>query len=138
MEILKDPTLVSIDILSCDHEPTALNIMVHILPQLVVGEAHTTKSPSMVVQFLKELVEKTSRYPYPRLDDVVDVGFRGSQERARHRNRRELVMLTEKAALNAAKEVASHGGDAYIAEPFSAEAVQRKIKAPARRSWAQV
>ena len=32
--------------------------MVHILPQLVVGEAHTTKSPSMVVQFLKELVEK--------------------------------------------------------------------------------
>ena len=33
--------------------------MVHILPQLVVGEAHTTKSPRMVVQFLKELVEKT-------------------------------------------------------------------------------
>ena len=138
MKILKDPTLVSIDILSCDHEPTALNIMVHILPQLVVGEAHTTKSPSMVVQFLKELVEKTSRYSYPRLDDAVDVGFRGSQELACHWTRRELVMLTEKAASNAAKEAASHRGYAYIAEPFSAEAVQRKIKALVRRSWAQV
>ncbi|MDG2204732.1 MAG: hypothetical protein P8M79_05735 [Alphaproteobacteria bacterium] len=138
MEILKDPTLVSIDILTCDDEPTALNIMVHILPQLVVGEAHTTKSPRIVVQFLKELVEKTSRYLYSRLDDAVDVGFRGYQERARHRARRELVMLTEKAAPNAAKETASHGGDAYIAEPFSAEAVQRKIEALVRRSWAQV
>ena len=49
MEILKDPTLISIDILTCDHEPTAFNIMVNILPQLVVGEAHTTKSPGMVV-----------------------------------------------------------------------------------------
>ena len=62
MDILKDSTLVSIDMLTCDDEPTAFNIMVHILPQLVVGEAHTTKSPRMVVQFLKELVEKTSRY----------------------------------------------------------------------------
>ena len=62
MDILKDPALVSIDILTWDDEPTALNIMVHILPQLVVGEAHTTKSPRMVVQFLKELVEKTSKY----------------------------------------------------------------------------
>ena len=47
-------------------------------------------------------------------------------------------MLTEKAAPNAAKEIASHGVDAYIAEPFSAEAVQRKIEALVRRSWAQV
>ena len=62
MGTLKDPTLVSIDILTCDDDPTALNILVYILPQIVVGEAHTTKSPRMVVQFLKELVEKTSRY----------------------------------------------------------------------------
>ena len=49
MDITKDSTPVSIDILTCDDEPTAFNIMVHILPQLVVGEAHTTRSPRMVV-----------------------------------------------------------------------------------------
>ncbi len=52
MDILKGSTLVSIDILICDDEPTAPNVMVHILPQLVIGAAHTTKSAGMVVQFL--------------------------------------------------------------------------------------
>ena len=43
-----------------------------------------------------------------------------------------------KAAPNAAKKAGFHGGDAHIAEPFSPEAVQRKIKALVRRSWGQV
>ena len=49
MDILKDTTLVSIDILTWDDEPTTFSNMVHILSQVVIGEAHTNTFPRMVV-----------------------------------------------------------------------------------------
>lgn len=134
MDLQKDPAFENLCILICDDDAAILKIIEHILGQLGAAAVHSTRSPRMALQLLKEPVKKPfdlfiCDWMMPEmsgLDVLKNVRNVGLQT--------PFVMLTGKATSDAVSQAASEGVDAYIAKPFSADEVQRKIKTVMRRT----
>ena len=122
-----------LQILVCDDDDLMVRIIEQILSQMGFGHVQTTTNPRTALQLLKEPAEK----PFDMfICDWVMPEMSGL-EVLRHVREREIdvafIMLTGKTSTQAVTEAAEEGIDAYIAKPFDADQVERKISAVARR-----
>jgi two-component system chemotaxis response regulator CheY len=121
------------EVLVCDDDDAILNIMSHILGEMGFGFVKTTTDPETALRLIREPVEK----PFDLvICDWSMPGMSGMEILQKLRdggNPVPFIMLTAKVSQDAVVEARDTGVDAYIAKPFTAELVQRKVAAIAGR-----
>ncbi len=129
----KNPKFADLEVLVCDADDMILKIMSHILNDMGFGYVKATRNPETALMLIREPVDK----PFDLL--VCDwkmpemSGIEVLQKLREGGHTLPFIMLTSNVTKEAVEEARSEGVSAYIAKPFSADQVQRKVGSVALR-----
>lgn len=129
----KNPKFKQFEVLVCDDDQMILRIMSHILNDMGFGYVKTTNNPETALMLIREPVDKPFAMIICDWNMPEMTGVELLQKLREVGDETPFVMLTSNVTKEAVEEARDGGVAAYIAKPFSADQVQRKVGTVALR-----
>jgi two-component system chemotaxis response regulator CheY len=129
----QNPSFKTLEVLVCDDDGLILKIIRHILEAMGIGYIKTTKNPETAIMLVREPTDKPFDFIVCDWNMPGMSGIEVLQKLRASGHQLPFIMLTSNATEEAVAEARDEGVAAYIAKPFTAEQVQRKVTAVARR-----
>jgi two-component system chemotaxis response regulator CheY len=128
-----NPAFKTLEVLVCDDDDLILKIIRHILEAMGVGYIKTTKNPETAIMLVREPTDKPFDLIVCDWNMPEMSGIEVLQKLRATGHQLPFIMLTSNVTEDAVAEARDEGVAAYIAKPFTAEQVQRKVASVARR-----